>query len=279
MLKSPEPKLGQNAEELDAGWEEPAAPATSPPRPSGVSVAPVAVATDELDEAWDDAQLPTEPLVALRRAASAAEPSFLPRVPAPRAEPPGAQQAATVRAEPASAKTVVTAAQAPRSAPQTAVTKVARAVPVSPLDAAVPPPGAPAPALRTLSKKERRALERKQRAHATRKGSERKQSARAKRREEAQRLAEERQAERRAALTAAKERAREEKRATNKARPKRAATAEVVERAAAKSGTKRQAVVTPRTKGRPKKYSGGGFILVIIALVTLATGLYAWSKR
>ncbi|HSU39893.1 MAG TPA: hypothetical protein VLJ38_09995 [Polyangiaceae bacterium] len=280
MLKSPEPKLGQNAEELDAGWETAVAPPTAP-RPGGVSVTPAAVATDELDDAWGE--LPVEPLLALRRA----EPVTAKPRGTPASQPPLAKSRALPAAERPVAKTplavappvVEKAATAEASAASkpaaTAQPSVARAVvPVVPTK-----PTAPTPAPRALSKKERRALERKQRAHATQKVSERKQSARAKRREEAQRLAEQRQAARHAAHAALKQRAREEKRATNKPRSKRAAADEGVTLAVPKSGTKREAAAASRTKGRPKKYSGGGYIVALIALITLATGLYAWSKR
>ena len=281
MLKSPEPKLGQNAEELDAGWETAVAPPTAP-RPGGVSVTPAAVATDELDDAWGE--LPVEPLLALRRA----EPVTAKPRGTPASQPPLAKSRALPAAEPPVTKTplavappLLEKAAAPeplavaKPAATTAQPSVARAaVPVVPAK-----PSVPTPAARALSKKERRALERKQRVHATRKVSERKQSARAKRREEAQRLAEQRQAERRAAHAALKQRAREEKRAPNKPRSKRAAADEGVTLAVPKSGTKREAAAASRTKGRPKKYSGGGYIVALIALITLATGLYAWSKR
>src|SRR6185369_16683439 len=112
MLKSPEPKLGQNAEELDAGWEEPAAAPPAPPRPSGVSVTPVAVAADELDDAWGD--LPAEPLLSLRRAEPA---TAKPRSTVAAAERPAAARPAAATVQPSVARAVVPAVPVKPSEP------------------------------------------------------------------------------------------------------------------------------------------------------------------
>jgi cobalamin biosynthesis Mg chelatase CobN len=152
-------------------------------------------------------------------------------------------------------------------------------------DAAVPAASAPlraepGPARRTLSKKERRELERKNRAHATQKSAEQKQSRRTTRREEARRLAEERQRERLEAAAAAQKQARQERRVREKVRSRRKAeTTEPASAPAASAGTKRSGKQSSRTRGRPQKNTGGGWIVGLIALLALAAGLYAWSKR
>ncbi len=143
------------------------------------------------------------------------------------------------------------------------------------------PPRQPASGVvhRALSKKERRALERKNRNHATQKSSERKQSQRATRREEARRLAEQRQAERLQALAAAKKQRKQEQRRAEKRRPERVAETESEPLPATKPGTKSHAGKSARNKGRPKKQTGGGWIVAVIALITLGTAIFAWSRR
>ncbi len=341
MLKSPEPKLGQNPEELDGGWEEPVAPTSVPPRSNSVSSAPVP-ATDELDDAWGSEPLvaakpvvvAAKPVVAVSPAArplaeksnqaapvvakpvvqvssSTAKPGSIPPV-VPRAvaapsEPrsgvlPLASRPAATPAAPRSATSGTTsvaertAASGPAPIPERGVASGTAPVP-APSSAhatatgtatvSAPTPGLRAPSgnvgiqpRRALSKKERRELERQQRAHATRKGSERKKGRSAKRREEALRRAEEKQKQRAAERAAAESEPRQApKRTPEKSREKRVESRDVADPTVRASGTKRKGAPAGRNKGRPQKYSGGGLILAIIALVTLATGIYAWSKR
>ena len=136
---------------------------------------------------------------------------------------------------------------------------------------------------RALSKKERRELERQNRAHAARKGVEQKATRRVSRREEARRVAAERQEERTRALEEAKKKARQAKKAAEKARARRVVETDDEDAESSAPlptrGTRRQAEKAARNQGRLKKPAGGGLIIAIIALITLATGLYAWSKR
>jgi hypothetical protein len=218
---------------------------------------------EELDAGWDEPSVPSIPVSAAVGARAAVGPSPLPvPLPAPDDIDEGWDDDEDDHA--------VAAVSAPLRAKPGAV----RSAPM--------PVGGPVPARRALSKKERRELERQTRVQAKRRGEEHKETRRLSRREEARRLAEQRQQERVLALAAAKKKARQAKKASEQARVERAAAEEdepPPSSAQPTRGTKRQGGKAPRTKGRLKKQTGGGLIIAIIALITLATALYAWSKR
>jgi len=129
---------------------------------------------------------------------------------------------------------------------------------------------------RTLSKKERRELERKNKTLRAQKSSARKQSRREGRREKAQKLAEEREQQRREELARAKQQKQEQRRQAQQRRPKRA---EAVEQAARREEDSALAKPAKRSAKANPKHTGGGWIVALIALITLGTAIFAWSRR
>jgi cobalamin biosynthesis Mg chelatase CobN len=124
-----------------------------------------------------------------------------------------------------------------------------------------------------LSKRERRAFERKKRALGEKRRAERRAEEKSERREKARRAAEQREAERRGALARA-ERSRSEQ------KTKRSAETGV---SSPKEARPRRRSAEPAAKphsGPRQRFTmpNGGWIIVVIALITLATAWYAFGS-
>jgi hypothetical protein len=124
-----------------------------------------------------------------------------------------------------------------------------------------------------LSKRERRAFERNKRVLGEKRRAERRAEEKRERRERARRAAEQREADRREALSRA-ERARSEQKA------RRAAESDA---SSSKSARPRRHSAEPSAKphsGPRRRFTmpNGGWIIVVIALITLATAWYAFGS-
>ena len=124
-----------------------------------------------------------------------------------------------------------------------------------------------------LSKRERRAFERNKRVLGEKRRTERRAEEKRERREQARRAAEQREAERREALARA-ERARSEQKA------RRSAESDASSSKAARPRRRSTGPAARPNSGPRQRFAmpNGGWIIVVIALITLATAWYAFGS-
>jgi hypothetical protein len=146
-----------------------------------------------------------------------------------------------------------------------------RAVPR--MDAQGPSPAVARPRTDRLSKRERRAFERNKRLLGEKRRAERRAEEKRERREKSRRAAEQREAERRETLARA-ERARSEQKARRSAESSASSS-----KAARPRRRSAEPLATPAS-GPPPRFTmpNGGWIIVVIALITLATAWYAFGS-